>query len=88
MGAAYAQVHGALGEGLGAMREIKSLGSEASAAALAEQGFARLRSSQLDFWRAQGLSQAGLQTGGAAALAALIWLAVARWHVATAVLIR
>lgn len=87
MGAAYAQVHGALGEGLGALREIKSLGSEASAAALAEQGFARLRSSQLDFWRAQGLSQAALQTGGAAALAGLIWLAVARWQVEAAVLI-
>ncbi len=87
LGQAYAQVHGALGEGLGALREIKSLGSEASAAALADQGFARLRSSQLDFWRAQGLSQAALQTGGAAALAVLIWLAVTRWQVAAAVLI-
>ena len=87
LGASYAQVHGALGEGLGALREIKSLGSEASAAALAEQGFARLRTSQLDFWRAQGLSQAALQAGGAAALALLIWLAVARWQVEAAVLI-
>ena len=87
LGRAYAQVHGALGEGLGALREIKSLGSEASAAALADQGFARLRASQLAFWRAQGLSQAALQAGGAAALAVLIWLAVARWQVAGAVLI-
>ena len=87
LGQAYAAVHGALGEGLGALREIKSLGSEARAAALAEQGFAQLRRSQLAFWRAQGLGQVVLQAGGAVALAGLIWLAVGRWAVPAALLL-
>lgn len=87
LGQAYAAVHGALGEGLGALREIKSLGGEARAAALAEQGFAQLRRSQLAFWRAQGLGQVVLQAGGAVALAGLIWLAVGRWAVSVAVLL-
>lgn len=87
LGQAYGAVHGALGEGLGALREIKSLGSEARAAALAEQGFAQLRRSQLAFWRAQGLGQVVLQAGGAVALAGLIWLAVGRWAVPVAVLL-
>lgn len=64
LGAAYEAVHGALAEGLGALREIKSLGSEARTADLAEQGFAQLRRSQLAFWRAQGLGQVMLQAGG------------------------
>ena len=87
LGQAYAAVHGALGEGLGALREIKSLGSEARAAALAEQGFAQLRRSQLAFFRAQGLGQVVLQAGGAVALAGLIWLAVGRWAVPAALLL-
>ena len=87
LGQAYGAVHGALGEGLGALREIKSLGSEARAAALAEQGFAQLRRSQLAFWRAQGLGQVVLQAGGAVALAGLIWLAVGRWAVPAALLL-
>lgn len=87
LGQAYAAVHGALGEGLGALREIKSLGGEARAAALAEQGFAQLRRSQLAFWRAQGLGQVVLQAGGAVALAGLIWLAVGRLAVPVAVLL-
>ena len=87
LGAAYDAVHGALGEGLGALREIKSLGSEERAAALAEQGFAQLRRSQLAFFRAQGLGQVVLQAGGALALAGLIWLAVGRWAVPAALLL-
>ena len=87
LGRAYSAVHGALGEGLGALREIKSLGSEARAAALAEQGFAQLRRSQLAFFRAQGLGQVVLQAGGAVALAGLIWLAVGRWAVPAALLL-
>ena len=87
LGAAYASVHGALGEGLGALREIKSLGSEARAAQLAEQAFAQLRRAQLGFWRAQGLGQVALQAGGALALAGLIWLAVERWAVPAALLL-
>ena len=87
LGAAYGAVHGALGEGLGALREIKSLGSEERAAALAEQGFAQLRRSQLAFFRAQGFGQVVLQAGGALALAGLIWLAVGRWAVPAALLL-
>ena len=87
LGQAYAAVHGALSEGLGALREIKSLGGETRAAELAEQGFAQLRRSQLRFWRAQGLGQVVLQAGGAVALAGLIWLAVGRWAVPAALLL-
>ena len=87
LGNAYGAVHSALGEGLNALREIKSLGSEARSAMLVEQGVAQLRSAQLAFVRAQGLGQAALQIGGAAALAVLIWLAVVRWHIPAALLL-
>lgn len=87
LGQAYATVHGALGEGLGTLREIKSLGSETRAADLAEQGFAQVRRSQLAFARAQGLGQVVLQVGGALALSGLIWLAVGRWAVPAALLL-
>ena len=87
LGQAYASVHGSLGEGLSALREIKSLGSEARAAVLLDQGIARLRIAQLSFTRAQSMGQAALQVGGAVALALLIWLAVARWTIPAAVLL-
>ena len=78
LGQAYASVHGSLSEGLSALREIKSLGSEARAAVQLDQGVAGLRIPQPRFTRAQSLGQPALQVGGAAALALLIWLAVAR----------
>jgi ATP-binding cassette subfamily C protein len=87
LGQAYASVHGSLGEGLGALREIKSLGGEARAAVQLDQGVARLRIAQLSFTRAQSIGQGALQVGGAAALASLIWLAVARWTIPAAVLL-
>ena len=87
LGQAYATVHGSLSEGLSALREIKSLGSEARAAVLLDQGIARLRIAQLSFTRAQSMGQAALQVGGALALALLIWLAVARWTIPAAVLL-
>ncbi len=87
LGAAYAQVHGNLGEGLSALREIKSLGREAEAVQASAAGFAALRQAQLAFWRAQGRGQVALQAGGALALALLIWLAIARWHLGAATIL-
>jgi ATP-binding cassette subfamily C protein len=87
IGQAYSRVHAALGEGLGALRQIKSLGGEVAAATAADQSFAALRTAQLDFWRAQGLGQIVLQGGGAAALALLLWLAMSRWQVSPVILL-
>lgn len=84
---AYAQVHGNLGEGLSALRVIKSLGREAEAEQASAAGFAGLRQAQLAFWRAQGRGQVALQAGGALALALLIWLAIARWHLGAATIL-
>ncbi len=87
LGTAYAQVHGNLGEGLSALRVIKSLGREAEAEQASAAGFAGLRQAQLAFWRAQGRGQVALQAGGALALALLIWLAIARWHLGAATIL-
>ena len=87
LGTAYAQVHGSLAEGLSALRVIKSLGRELEAEQASAAGFAGLRQAQLAFWRAQGRGQVALQAGGALALALLIWLAIARWHLGAATIL-
>ena len=79
-GDAYGAMHASFDEGLASLRTIKSLEGEAAAAAQTEASVAVLRRVQLDFVRRQTLNQALLQIGGAAALAVLVWLAVARWQ--------
>lgn len=81
LGEAYADVHGRLHEGLGALRVIKSFGREARAEAESTAGLAGLRSAQLAFQRDRGLGQIALQGGGALALAVLVWLGTTRWQV-------
>lgn len=79
LGQAYAATHASLGEGLGALRVIKSLEGEDRAEAEAMSGFAAMRRAQLAYSRDRGLGQGALQFGGALALAALVWLAARRW---------
>jgi ATP-binding cassette subfamily C protein len=79
LGQAYAATHASLGEGLGALRAIKSLEGEDRAEAQAMAGFAAMRRAQLAYARDRGLGQGALQFGGALALALLVWLAARRW---------
>jgi ATP-binding cassette, subfamily C, bacterial len=79
LGEAYAATHASLGEGLGALRVIKSLEGEDRAEAQAMAGFAAMRRAQIAYMRDRGLGQGALQLGGALALALLVWLAARRW---------
>lgn len=76
---AYGDIYIRLGEGLGALRVIKSFGREERTARETGESFARLRQAQLRFLRDSNMAQMALQVGGAIALAALVWLAIARW---------
>ena len=87
VGTAYSALHASLGEGLAALRTIKSVGGEARAAAQTQASMAALRTVQLTFIRSSTHSQALLQLGGASALAVLVWLAVARWQLSAATIL-
>jgi ATP-binding cassette subfamily C protein len=87
LGDAYGQVHGSLSEGLGALRVIKSFGREDRAEADGTLGFKALRQAQLTFLRDMGRGQIALQGGGAAVLAALVWLGITRWHITAAAIL-
>ncbi|MFN5779556.1 MAG: hypothetical protein ACK44O_08790, partial [Novosphingobium sp.] len=78
LGAIWDRVHSAIGEALGALRSIKILGREAEAEAMVMSGFAELGASRQAYHIGQALGQFLLQTGGAAALALLVWLALAQ----------
>ena len=80
LGTAYSQVYASLGEGLGALRAIKSFAGEARAEAAALGSITDLRRAQLAYVRDRGLGQVALQAGGALVLALLVWLAVERWQ--------
>jgi len=74
---AYSRVFGAVSEGLGALRVIKSFGKEADVARDLVQDFANLRSAERAYLRESGLGQAALQIGGSIVLALGVWLAIA-----------
>jgi ATP-binding cassette, subfamily C, bacterial len=80
LGSAYAATHASLGEGLGALRVIKSLEGEDRAENQAMASFAAMRRAQIAYARDRGLGQGALQFGGALALALLVWLAARRWQ--------
>ncbi len=84
LGAIWDRVHGALDQALGALRSIKILGREAEAEAAVMAGFAELGAARQAYQTGQALGQFLLQTGGAAALALLVWLALAQGHFAVA----
>jgi ATP-binding cassette subfamily C protein len=87
LGKAHAGIHGRLYEGLGALRVIKGLGREAAALAELTGEFAGLRRASLAYQRDVGLGQIALQTGGALALALLVWLGLERWHAEVTVIL-
>lgn len=85
--ASYAAMQGSVTDTLGAMRTVKSLGTEDRARAAAEESFADLVRARLGFQRGLALGQAALQVGGGAVLALLVWAAVTRWHFGAAVIL-
>jgi len=87
LGSAYDTLHGSLGDSLGALRTIKSLGSEARAEAAAFAGFSNLVRARLAYQRDLSMGQLTLQAGGAAVLAGLVWLAVTRWGLGAAAIL-
>jgi len=84
LSAIWDRVHGALDQALGALRSIKILGREAEAEAEVMAGFAELGAARQAYQTGQALGQFLLQTGGAAALALLVWLALTQGHIALA----
>ncbi len=84
LGQAYGRIHAQVQDGLAALRVIKSTGSEAASSAAMMQEFAALRRAQSAYVRDSAMGQGVLQVSGAAALAALTWLAVTRWHIEVA----
>jgi ATP-binding cassette subfamily C protein len=87
LGTAYQTLHRSIGESLGALRTVKSLGGEAQAEAAALAGFANLRETSLSYQKVVGIGQLALQFGGAAVLAMLVWFAVARWGLGMAAIL-
>lgn len=87
LGSIWNRLHGTLAEALAALRSIKTLGREAAAEALVMQGFTELAEARAAYLRGQGMGQLVLQTGGAATLAVLVWLALSRWHLSVAAIL-
>lgn len=79
LGLIWDRLHGTIAEALGALRSIKALGREAAAQTVVMQGFAELGEARQAYLRGQALGQLLLQTGGAATLAVLVWLALEHW---------
>lgn len=87
LGGFHAAIHGKLTEGLGAIRTIKAFGLEERASDDLIGEFAGLRRAIVAFHRAKGKAQAWLQSLGAALLAVLVWLGIAKGQLAvTAIL--
>ena len=74
------RIHGDLSEQLGSLRIIKSLGRESATEARSAAEFADLRRAQLSWQHSAGLGQGALEVGGAVVLAAVVWIALVRWH--------
>lgn len=87
LGRAYRDFHAQTGEGLGALRVIKSFGAEERLQERGARSFANLSRAQLAYLRDLGLGQVALQAGGAAALALLVWLSVTRWALGMAAIL-
>lgn len=84
---AYRSMHASLAESLGALRMVKSLASEDRAEQAAFSGFGALGRARLAYQRDLGLGQIGLQSGGAALLALLVWFALVREGLSAAVIL-
>ena len=78
-GHAYVVIYSRLEETLDSLRLVKSYGKERQALNDASQAFAGLRRAEIGYVVQTALSRGVLQVGGAALLAALIWIAIALW---------
>jgi ATP-binding cassette subfamily C protein len=76
---AYALIHAEVGEGLAAIRIIKTFGAEKKYSERLQRHFAALREAQHAFIRDVGIGQLMLQGGGASLLAVVVWFAVSVW---------
>ena len=85
--AASRQVHRDVSERLAALRVIKSLGRESETEQRSDAGFSALRRAQRRWQHSVALGQATLEGGGSLVLAALVWMALTRWHTPAATLL-
>jgi len=76
---AYALIHADVGEGLAALRIVKTFGVEDTFSHRLKSHFGALRAAQRAFIRDVGIGQILLQGGGASLLAGVVWLAVSMW---------
>lgn len=73
---AYDEVYAAVGEGLGALRVIKSFGKEDDITQGLVEHIAKMRAAQRGYLRDSGMGQAAVQIVGSIALAVCVWLAL------------
>jgi ATP-binding cassette subfamily C protein len=76
LSAAYRGIHARLEESLGGLRLYKSYGREEQALEGAREAFGGLRRAEQAFVVQSAIARGALQIGGAALLAAVIWLAI------------
>jgi ATP-binding cassette subfamily C protein len=76
---AYTLIHGEIGEGLSALRVVKTFGLETTFINRLSGHIIALRDIQRGFIRDVGLGQILLQGGGACLLGLVVWLAVSVW---------
>ena len=86
-GQAYKTLYATFEEGLGSLRLYKSYGREQQARKAAADAFAGLRRAEIAFVIQRAVSRAGMQIGGAALLAAMIWVAIEFWATSPVVLL-
>lgn len=77
---AYSDIHAEIGEGLAALRIVKTFGVEVSFSERLRGHFVALRAAQRSFIRDVGAGQILLQGGGACLLAIIVGLAVTLWN--------
>lgn len=87
LSAVWNRLHGGIGESLAALRTIKVLGGEVRAERTVMDGFAALGAARHAYLRGNAIGQLLLQTGGAAGLAVLVWLALKHWHLPLATIL-
>jgi len=80
LGRSYARVYAEIGEGLAALRVIKSFGIERAFERRLSDEIGSLRGAERAYLRDAGLAQLLLQACGAIVLAAVVWGAIELWH--------
>lgn len=76
----YERLYAELGEGLGALRIIKSFGAEAATEQRLRTELVSLHTAERTYVRDNGLGQLALQAGSAALLALVVWVALQFWQ--------